>query len=138
MSSKTNKDFTSFTGINFATEIGKILDEYKTEVNNLSEDALDEASDYLVIQLEKAAPLGKGSNGIHLKNSFVSTQRKYRHVRYVGTTRVNQDGVPLLAIIEYSITKGSPFVIKTFKKNKKKILSILEGGINNAKRNKSN
>ena len=104
MARKTNLDFSS-TSWNFLT---KELETLYNEMNVNKEEALTEAAEYLADKLERATPTRTGKT----KESW-NAVLKYKGVRYVNNEALNNQGVPIINVLEYS-SKGKPFVRKTF------------------------
>lgn len=111
--------------INLSKELSEILKQYGEEINEKKEKALDKASDYLVQAMENSSPVATGK----FRNSWTRTA-KYKNVRYIGNSDVNQKNIPLANLLEYS-KKGHPFMRATFEKEKSNIISIIEEGLKN-------
>lgn len=99
--------------VDFSTSSFNFL---KDELNKLSkdvlknrEDALNEASDYLVNRLKAETPTKTGKT----KNSWINN-KKYKGVRYINNTSLNKNGIPIVNLLEFSKLHGKPFVRKTF------------------------
>lgn len=106
--------------LDIGKEITAVLDEFKAEVFANREKALDKASDYLLEQVKQATPTDTGET----KNAWERTT-KYKAVRYIGNSRMSENGIPVVNMLEYS-KNGKPFVRVTFAKNKDKIINIIQ------------
>jgi hypothetical protein len=93
-----------------ASEIQKELKDYSNKVFIQNQNALDETEKVLINNLKQNSPANTGL----FKKSWKSKGRKYKNKRYVGNTKTVGNGIPLVNILEYSPTKGKPFVQKTF------------------------
>lgn len=120
--------------LNLYNELKDILDEYSEELYANKEEALDAAADFLVQQLEIESPVGTKTEGKHLKDSWLRTD-KYTGVRYIGNSKTGSKneygyGIPLTNLLEFG-SKGHPFIRQTFDRNKEKIINIIKGGLEN-------
>ena len=120
--------------LNLYDELKDILDEYSEELYANKEEALDAAADFLVQQLEIESPVGTKTEGKHLKDSWLRTD-KYTGVRYIGNSKTGSKneygyGIPLTNLLEFG-SKGHPFIRQTFDRNKEKIINIIKGGLEN-------
>lgn len=120
--------------LNLYDELKDILDEYSQELYASKEEALDAAADFLVQQLEIESPVGTKTEGKHLKDSWLRTD-KYTGVRYIGNSKTGSKnkydyGIPLTNLLEFG-SKGHPFIRETFDRNKEKIINIIKGGLEN-------
>ena len=86
---------------------------------------LDKAMDYMCEKLEAASPTDSGLT----KESWVKTD-KYKNVRYINNTRVNEEGIPVVNLLEYG-SKGSPFVRDTVAREQDTIINLIKGEIEN-------
>lgn len=127
MARKKNTDFSTFSGFSFDKEIQSILESYEAYIENVTEEGLTEAGEYLIQRLEENSPVDTGE----LKSSW-SQKTKYKGVRYVGSTKTvkqNKEGteidVPILAVLEFS-SKGRPFVRQTFEGCKEELINIIK------------
>ena len=96
--------------------VEELLREYGDVVYKATEEGLDAAEKVLLSALKDASPTRKGG----LKRSWKGSGKKYKLARYVGNTKTvsGKNGeIPLLNILEYSTTRGKPFVRKTFDAN---------------------
>lgn len=118
-----------FTTGNF-DYLAKGIEDY---FNSITEDvvinrerALDEASDYLLKQLENNTPVGKNTPDArkHTRDSW-ERSTKYKGVRYINNTAVNKQGIPIVNLLEYAEHKGHPFVRKTYDNSLREIENIM-------------
>lgn len=116
MARKTNTDF-STTSWAF---LGKFIQDVQKEVGDTLNEGLEEATDYLADKLQAETPVDTGVT----KNSWVK-QMKYRNVKYINNTATNKQGYPIINILEYSKTKGKPFVRKVVAREKGNIERII-------------
>lgn len=116
MARKTNTDF-STTSWDF---LGKFIQDVQKEVGDTLNEGLEEATDYLADKLQAKTPVKTGVT----KNSWVK-QMKYRNVKYINNTATNKQGYPIINVLEYSKTKGKPFVRKVVAREKGNIERII-------------
>lgn len=116
MARKTNTDF-STTSWAF---LGKFIQDVQKEVGDTLNEGLEEATDYLADKLQAETPVDTGVT----KNSWVK-QMKYRNVKYINNTATNKQGYPIINVLEYSKTKGKPFVRKVVAREKGNIERII-------------
>ena len=93
-----------------AGEIQKTLKDYNDKIFIQNQTALDETEKVLINNLRQNSPTDTGT----FKKSWKSKGKKYKNKRYVGNTKTVGNGIPLINILEYSPTKGKPFIKKTF------------------------
>lgn len=117
MARKTNTDF-STTSWGF---LGKFIQDVQKEVGDTLNDGLEEATDYLADKLQAETPVGE--TGV-TKDSWIK-QMKYRNVKYINNTSTNKQGYPIINVLEYSKTKGNPFVRKVVAREKGNIERII-------------
>ena len=79
-----------------------------------------EATDYLADKLQAETPVDTGVT----KNSWIK-QMKYRNVKYINNTATNKQGYPIINVLEYSKTKGKPFVRRVVSRERKNIERII-------------
>jgi len=100
-----------------------MLREYGDKVYVATDEGLAAAEKVLIENLKAATPVmnpekaPKGYKDKKLRNSWKSTGKKYRLMRFVGnskTVKSNGRNVPLSNILEYSEKHGHPFIRKTF------------------------
>jgi|CZCB01.1.fsa_nt_gi hypothetical protein len=116
MARKTNTDF-STTSWAF---LGKFIQDVQKEVGDTLNEGLEEATDYLADKLQAETPVDTGVT----KNSWVK-QMKYRNVKYINNTATNKQGYPIINVLEYSKTKGKPFVRRVVSRERKNIERII-------------
>ena len=116
MARKTNTDF-STTSWAF---LGKFIQDVQKEVGDTLNEGLEEATDYLADKLQAKTPVKTGVT----KNSWVK-QMKYRNVKYINNTATNKQGYPIINVLEYSKTRGKPFVRRVVSRERKNIERII-------------
>jgi len=116
MARKTNTDF-STTSWAF---LGKFIQDVQKEVGDTLNEGLEEATDYLADKLQAETPVDTGVT----KNSWIK-QMKYRNVKYINNTATNKQGYPIINVLEYSKTKGKPFVRRVVSRERKNIERII-------------
>lgn len=116
MARKTNTDF-STTSWGF---LGKFIQDVQKEVGDTLNKGLEEATDYLADKLQSETPVDTGVT----KDSWVK-QKKYRNVKYINNTATNKQGYPIINVLEYSKTRGKPFVRKVVAREKGNIERII-------------
>jgi hypothetical protein len=120
MARKVNTDFTTTTWSFMHDEIERIQNKVGADVNK----GLEEATDYLADKLEAATPVETGAT----KASWVKTI-KYKNVKYINNTAVNKKGMPIINILEYSKSKGKPFVRRIVEESKGNIEHIIKKSV---------
>lgn len=93
--------------------IEDILREYGDVVYKATEEGLDAAESVLADNLKAASPKKSGK----FAKGWKGTKRKYKLSRFVGnsTTVPGKGGeIPLSNILEFSTTRGKPFIGKTY------------------------
>lgn len=116
MARKTNTDF-STTSWAF---LGKFIQDVQKEVGDTLNEGLEEATEYLADKLQAETPVNTGVT----KNSWVK-QMKYRNVKYINNTATNKQGYPIINVLEYSKTRGKPFVRRVVSRERKNIERII-------------
>lgn len=116
MARKKNTDF-STTSWDF---LGKFIEDVQKEVGDTLNEGLEEATDYLADKLQAKTPVDTGVT----KASWVKTT-KYRNVKYINNTATNKQGDPIINVLEYSKTKGKPFVRRVVSRERKNIERII-------------
>lgn len=116
MARKKNTDF-STTSWDF---LGKFIQDVQKEVGDTLNEGLEEATDYLVDKLQAETPMDRPVT----KDSWIK-QMKYRNVKYINNTATNKQGYPIINVLEYSKTKGKPFVRKVVAREKGNIERII-------------
>ena len=100
------------------------------EVNAVYEDidrGLDKAARYAEQKLESATPVDSEIT----KGSWV-TDFKYRNVRYINNTSLNEKGIPIVNLLEFG-SRGKPFVQRTIEQEEQNIINIIKGEIEHGK-----
>ena len=105
--------------IDFEKLVTEALKEIGAETRERTEKALDNAADYLLIELEKATPKDLGKT----QDKWERTT-KYKGVRYINNTSVNDNGIPIVNLLEYS-SKGNPFMRRTVDRLAPQIIKII-------------
>jgi hypothetical protein len=93
--------------------VEEILREYGDVVYNATNEGLGAAEKVLVENLKAASPRKTGK----FAKAWKGSGKKYKLMRFVGnTTTVNgkKGEVPLSNILEFSTTRGKPFIGKTY------------------------
>lgn len=124
-----NTDFSTSSFNDLTKELEKALNDKFGEITKEANEALDDCTDLLLNKLENTTPIGDSPQGEHLKDKWVA-ERKYKNVRYVNNTKLNENGIPIVNLLEYSQTKGKPFVRKTFDSCEKDFEKIFERRLN--------
>jgi hypothetical protein len=110
--------WSNFSGLNIGIDdlqdsINEILRDYGDVVYQATEEGLDAAQKVLIKNLKSESPKKTGEFAKGWKG-----QKKYRLRRYVGntTTVLGKKGekIALANIIEYSTTRGKPFIKSTY------------------------
>nr|WP_315022891.1 HK97 gp10 family phage protein [uncultured Aminipila sp.] len=113
---------------NLQSAIGNILEEYADEVYQVTEEGLDDAANVLIKNLKVNTPEGETKK---LRKSW--KVKKYKAARYVHNTKMveGENGeIPLINIVEYSPTKGKPFVKTTFNESVDEMAKAVVNKIN--------
>lgn len=103
--------------------IGEIAEELYEEVDR----GLDKAARHMERALQQATPVDTGETRETWETDF-----KYKNVRYINNTHVNENGIPVVNLLEYG-KKGHPFIRKTVQNEQEKIIEIIKGEIENGK-----
>ena len=103
--------------------IGDVTEEVYAAVDA----GLDEAARHMEQALEDATPVDTGET----KNSW-EVDFKYRNVRYINNTSVNEQGIPIVNLLEFG-RKGKPFVRRVVQAEEDNIINIIKGEIENGK-----
>lgn len=97
--------------------IAELLKEYGDMIYIATENGLDIAQKKLINNLKSASPKKTGK----FKKGWKGTGKKYKLVRFIGnkTTVEGRGGerIALANILEYSTTRGRPFIKHTFEKS---------------------
>ncbi len=105
---------------NLEVEISKIMEEYGDVIFQTTNKAMAAGEKVLIKNLKDASPKDSGE----FAKSWKGKGKKYKLKRYVGnTTMVKAKGkeIPLSNILEYSTTRGKPFIAKTYESSVKDI-----------------
>lgn len=106
-------------------ELAKMLEEYGEQVYRLTDEAIAEGAKVLKAELEDASPRNSGK----FARNWTDTGDTYKNKIYVGNKfKVNgKNGarIPLINILEYSTTRGHPFVQATFDKSVGKVADAI-------------
>ncbi|MGN1200858.1 MAG: HK97 gp10 family phage protein [Candidatus Caccovivens sp.] len=124
---KKNTNFTSSSWDFLTKEIQESLKEFETEIEKNCEEALSEAEELLVNELTNNTPTDTSNT----KNSWISTSKKYKKVRYINNTALTEteykgEYVPIVNLLEFSTNHGKPFARKVCDNNKDKITNIFQ------------
>lgn len=98
---------------NLDIEISKIMEEYGDVIFKATDKAMEAGEKVLIKNLKDASPKDSGN----FAKAWKGKGKKYKLKRYVGnTTMVKAKGkeIPLSNILEYSTTRGKPFIAKTY------------------------
>lgn len=116
---------------NLEEQFAEIIKEYRDEMKEEIEKALNKASQILVDRLVAASPVG--DDVPHFKEQW-GLKTKYKGVRYIGNSKSipsKNGNIPLINLLEYG-AYAKPFVAKTFEENKEIIFTTfvqtLKGG----------
>lgn len=108
---------------NFSQAVSEALVEIVGETFEKIDAGLDKAMDYMRDKLADASPEDSG-----LTKESWEGEGKYKNVRYINNARVNENGIPVVNLLEYG-RKGSPFVRKTVEAETENIINIIKGEI---------
>ena len=108
---------------NFSEAVSEVLSEIAEETYAAIDAGLDKAMDYMRDKLTAASPVDSG-----LTRESWEGEDKYRNVRYINNTRVNENGIPVVNLLEYG-RKGKPFLRETVKRETDNIINIIKGEI---------
>ena len=100
------------------SDLAKQLEQFKGGTLEARERGLDKAADFMKTQFELATPTDTGKT----QKSWV-VQGKYKSVRYINNTRLNDKNIPVINFLEFG-RKGKPFVRKTYDSNIKQAEQI--------------
>ena len=113
---------------NFSEAVSGALKEIADETYAESDAGLDKAMDYMRDKLAEASPIDSG-----LTRESWEGEGKYKNIRYINNTRVNENGIPVVNLLEYGKpAKGKSshaFVRKTVEKETENIINIIKGEI---------
>lgn len=120
--------------------ITQLMEEYGDQIYLVTDEALSAGEKVLIENLKAASPEiknpPKGYIKKNYKKNWKGTGKKYKLHRYVGnsTTVKSKKGgkeIPLSNILEYSTTKGKPFIKTTYEASVSQIANAI---INEIKR----
>lgn len=114
---KTLRDFSAAV----QEALGEIVEETYAQIDR----GLDKAMNYMRDRLAAASPVESG-----LTRESWEGEDKYKNVRYINNTRVNENNIPVVNLLEYG-SKGQPFVRKTVAAEQNNIINIIKGEIEN-------
>ena len=110
-------------------DVGNTLDDFLQQVKAISNEALNEATRMTMSKLVAATPVGTETEGrAHTRDSWIG-EFKYNGVKFVYNIAVNEDGVPILNLLEFS-SKGKPFARRTFQECSEDIAEIINKELN--------
>jgi hypothetical protein len=98
---------------NLQVAVEDILRDYGDLIYQATEEGLTAAENVLIKNLKAASPKKSGK----FAKSWKSKGKKYKLKRYVGNTTMVQGKkgeIPLSNILEYSTTRGKPFIKRTY------------------------
>ena len=107
----------------FSQAISEALEEIAVETYQAVDAGLDKAMDYMQDKLAAASPVDSG-----LTRESWESEDKYKNVRYINNTRTNENGIPVVNLLEYG-RKGKPFLHKSVEAEQENIINIIKGEI---------
>jgi len=107
----------------FSEAVREALNEIADETYEAIDAGLDKAMDHMRDKLTAASPVDSG-----LTRDSWEGEDKYKNVRYINNTRVNENGIPVVNLLEYG-KKGKPFLRKTVQAETDNIINIIKGEI---------
>lgn len=110
---------------NFSEAVSEALKEIADETYAEIDAGLDKAMDHMRDKLAAASPVDSG-----LTRESWEGEDKYKNVRYINNTRVNEKGIPVVNLLEFG-SKGKPFLRKTVEAETENIVNIIKGEIEN-------
>lgn len=123
----------TFSGVkveNFKNALMEIIKEYGDSALSAAEYGLDEAEKTMLDVLAKASPKKTGD----FAKKWIGTGRKYARLRFIGNQTIvksKSGDIALANILEYSTTRGKPFIKKTVRKHNGEILNAMISEIKN-------
>ena len=108
-------------------KVSSQLSDLLQEVKNVSNEALNRATQNITNKLKSNTPVNTGLT----KESWESII-KYNNVKFDYNVASSKTGIPLLNLIEFS-SKGHPFAIKTFESCFSEIENELTSELNKVK-----
>lgn len=110
---------------NFSEAVSEALKEIADETYAEIDAGLDKAMAHMRDKLAAASPVDSG-----LTRESWEGEDKYKNVRYINNTRVNEKGIPVVNLLEFG-SKGKPFLRKTVEAETENIVNIIKGEIEN-------
>ena len=110
---------------NFGAALKEVLDGITEELYERVDRGLDKAANYAQDKLEAATPEETGQTRLSWETNF-----NYTNVRYINNTRVNDQGIPVVNLLEFG-SRGKPFIRKTIEAEQENIINIIKGEIEN-------
>lgn len=104
--------------------IKELFGQYADEVYQATEEGLDAAEKVLINNLKAASPRKTGE----FARKWKSSGREYKLSRYIHNTKMVEGKggkIPLSNILEYSPTKGRPFIKATFERTINQMAQII-------------
>ena len=123
MAERRSLDGKAKTLRDFSAAVEEALNEIAGATYEQIDRGLDKAMDYMRDKLAAASPEKSG-----LTRESWEGEDKYKNVRYINNTRVNEDGIPVVNLLEYG-RKGKPFVRRTVQAEQEQIINIIKGEI---------
>lgn len=123
MAERRSLDGKAKTLRDFSAAVEEALNEIVGATYEQIDHGLDKAMDYMRDKLAAASPEKSG-----LTRESWEGEDKYKNVRYINNTRVNEDGIPVVNLLEYG-RKGHPFVRRTVQAEQDNIINIIKGEI---------
>lgn len=118
----------SFNFLDIEKSLITEFNQFTKEMLKNREIALDEASDYLLKNLQNNTPEDTGDTKKHWIRST-----KYKGVRYINNTEESGKGknprIPVVNVLEFS-KNGKPFVRKTFDASIPEMENIIKKNLN--------
>lgn len=103
--------------------IDEAIGEVSEELYAAVDAGLDKAARHMAQSLETATPVETGKTRSSWEVDF-----RYKNVRYINNTSVNEQGVPIVNLLEFG-KKGKPFVRRTVQAEQDNIINIIKGEI---------
>lgn len=111
--------------MNLEKEFDKILQEFSKKTFEATQNALKEVTQDMLLRFAQASPIG--TSVINYKSKW--NYKSYHNVNYIYNEKVNQKGIPLSNLLEYS-SKGRPHIRSTWDSNKadiqRKFIAIMQ------------
>lgn len=123
------KNFSGLKADTLSDAIASVMKEYGDIIFKAADDGVDEAAKALAQAERLATPRDTGN----MAKGWKVEAKKYKMVRFVGnnttvTSKAHED-ISLANIIEYSTTRGKPFIKRTYESNVDRIARIIMGRI---------